>query len=203
MNRDSWLTLILSLLLIGMCVVGYVYTTGYRALSGNKPITWAAPLIETGTDFSYFSSSMLGDAIKLEHGEENLFPCQVGELYLEKFASGEEALVHAYRIHGEDAPFERVFIPFYRGHGEKVTVWIFETSSNVAAKKHILKMRDRISESHEPDRLGSFFLQNVQISHLKDSNTYNYFYRKGDIIYWVSLATTDPLPLFLRFYEYF
>ena len=72
---------------------------------------------------------------------------------LDKFITGEEALEYARKIHGKDAPIQRVFISHYCSNQEQVILWLFEFSSSAEAKKHMEKVNNRIEKA--------IFLQNV------------------------------------------
>ena len=209
MRRNLYYTWVLSFLLIGMgFVLGYYYTGygGFPIHRGNT-LSWAAgppPLTETGGNSPSFAAGMVPDAPwKQEPAVDIHFPAYVGLLHMEKLISGNEALEYALRIHGDDAPFDGVFIPYYRSRDEQVTVWLFETYSNFDAKKHLNKINNYITANHVPDNRSTFYLQDVQVFNLKKCNEYNYYYRKDNNIYWLSLITKDPIPLFLRFYEHF
>ena len=207
MRRNVLFNWILSFLLIGIgFVLGQFYASNDGFSQQGKTLAWAAPslLTEAGGSSPLFMGSMLPDAPwKQELDEEILFPARIGTLHMDKLIAGPEALEHALRIHGEDAPLVNVFIPYYSGREEQVTVWIFEIHNSLEAVKHLKKINDRITGKHDPCNYGSFYLQDVQVFHLQVSNVNNYYYRKGDSIYWISLITNDPIPLFLRFYEQF
>ncbi len=207
MRRDLYFTCVLSFLLIGMgFVLGHYYAVYDGFLSKEDSLSWAAAYPLTGVDGSSpsFTAGMLSDAPwKQKPGEELLYPDRIGSLHMDKLITGEEALEHAWRIHGDDAPFKDVFIPHYSGRDEQVTIWIFEIGSRSEAVKHLRKINDRITATHDPDNRGAFYLQNVPVFHLKSNSENYYYYRKDNNIYWISLITNDPLPLFLLFYEHF
>lgn len=182
----------------------------FYAVSGDlhqgKTLTFAAPSTSTAMESASpsFTTGILLDAVwKQEASEETIFPICVGSLHLDKLTTGPEALEHALRIHGDDAPFDGVYIPSYSGGEERVTVWIFEIHSVYDAAVHLKKINDHIYANHDPGTYGSFYLQDVQVFHLNISNENNYYYRKHNKIYWISMVTNDPIPLFLRFYEHF
>ncbi len=207
MRRNLFFTWVLSFLLIGMGFVLGHYYVGYGGfLSKENSLSWAASYPLTGADgiSPSFSAGMLPDAPwKQEPGEELLYPDRIGSLHMVKLITGEEALEYARRIHGDDAPFKDVFIPYYSGRDEQVTVWIFETHSTHEAARHLKKINERINANHNPDNLGSFYLQDVLVFHMKSCSESNYYYRKDNNIFWISLITNDPIPLFFHFYEHF
>lgn len=135
--------------------------------------------------------------------EDIQFPSMVDGLLMDKLVTGEEAMEYARKIHGEDAPIERVFISYYCGNHEQVILWLFEFSSSEEAKKHMEKVSGQIKNSHILTEYGYFYLQNVEVNYVQGLMQNNYYYNKDRIIYWVSLFNKDPIPLFLEFYEYF
>ncbi len=207
MRRCLYFSWVLPFLLIGMGFMLGHYYAGYGGLSHQEDrLSWAAsyPLAIAGGSSPSFSAGMLPDAPwKQEPGEDILFPARVGSLHMDKLITGTEALEHALRIHGDDAPFDSVFIPYYSSRDEQATVWIFEIHSTHAAIKHLIKINNYIMANHDPNNHGSFYLQDVKVFHLQGCSENYYYYRKDNNIYWISLITNDPIPLFLRFYEHF
>lgn len=206
MQRDSFLYWLLCFILIGVgFVLGIYYSANGGILRQGNSISLTAPsqLTQTGTNSPLFMARLLIDAPwKQEPDEEMLFPAHVGTLQMDKLIAGSDALAYAKRIHGNDAPLESVFIPTYSNRNERVTAWVLEMHSTHEAIKHLRKINNYISKQH-PENYGSFYLQDVQVFHLQACSENSYYYRKDNTIYWVSLVTSDPIPLFLRFYEHF
>lgn len=207
MRRDLLLNLSLSFILIG---IGFMLGNFYAGNGGfsrqEKTLTWTAPSMLTemgGTPPSFMAGILLDAAWKQDATGDIIFPTRVGALHMNKLTTGPEALEHALRIHGDDAPFDGVYIPSYSSGEEQVTVWIFEIHSVYDAIKHLKKINDHIFINHDSGNYGSFYLQDVQVFHLQVDNKNNYYYRKDNKIYWISMATNDPIPLFIRFYEHF
>jgi hypothetical protein len=76
-------------------------------------------------------------------------------------------------------------------------------NSPLEALQYTEKINMHIKESKTFQLSGSFFLQNVEVYYVKGLNFDNYYYCKNNIIYWISLAAKEPIPLFLKFYELF
>lgn len=203
MRLGACFTWVLSVVLIGTGFgLGYFYVPGGSLFSQDKTVTWAAPSILAETPPFIFNMSV---DLPWEQGtvEDAIFPAQVEELDLKSVVSGEEALEHARQIHGDDAKFNKVYIPFYSSADKQAMIWVIEFDSAFAAKQHFKRINDRLTDAHDHDSLNPFFLQDVEVYHLQACNMYNYYYRKANHIYWVSLVTNVPLPLFLNFYEHF
>jgi len=98
---------------------------------------------------------------------------------------------------------KRLFIPYYSSSENQVVVWVFEMNSSLEARQYTEKINQYIKESETCSNSGSFFLQNVEVNYVEGLNYDNYYYCKNNIIYWITLAAKDPMPLFLRFYELF
>lgn len=135
--------------------------------------------------------------------EDISFPSSVGDFFMDKLITGEEALQYANRICGDDAPIQQVFISRYSSGAEQVILWIFEFSSTTEAREHMEKVQLRINDSQICTPSSSFYLENVEINFVQGLKLDNYYYNKQNLIYWVSLLTEDPIPLFLEFYQHF
>ncbi|MEW5921859.1 MAG: hypothetical protein AB1796_13110 [Bacillota bacterium] len=210
MRRQIFLTSILSLLLIGLgFVLGHYYASSGSFLRKGSYVAWTAPsLFWSRVETVEYPPLLTAEIIEVDRWEREAkvelhFPARVGRLHMDKLISGKEAMEHAQRIHGNDAPLVRVFIPYYTSNDEQVTVWIFEIETVFEAKRHMDKINERMAETQDEDKCGSFYLQDVEINYLQSYNMNNYYYRKDNKIYWISLKSPDPIPLFLRFYEHF
>ena len=91
-------------------------------------------------------------------------------------------------------------MPYYSSSENQVVVWVLKW---VAEAADMEKINLYINESETCSNSGSFFLQNVEVNYVEGLNYDNYYYCKNNIIYWITLAAKDPMPLFLRFYELF
>ncbi len=211
MRREVVFTCLLSFLLIGLgFLLGRYYALNGGLIRGQSSINWTVPSLFFSRVETFDYTPLLG-TFTLDAdmpGQEPLkadlhFPARVGRLNMDKLISGKEALEHAQRMHGYDAPIVRVFIPYYSSADEQVTVWVFEMDTALEARKHLGKINERMSALKDGGKFGSFFLQDVEVYYLNHCHTDNYYYRKDNMIYWVSLNSSDPIPLFLRFYEYF
>lgn len=210
MHRQNAITCILSLLLIGLgFVLGHYYASNGSLLRQGNNIAWTAPSVfwskvETMEYSPLLTPGLMeADSLERDFKAELLFPARVGRLQMDKLVSGKEAMEHAQRIHGSEAPLVRVFIPYYSSNNEQVTVWVFEIETVHEAIRHMQKINERIMETQGEDGCSSFYMQDVEINHLLSANTNNYYYRKDNMIYWISLNSTNPIPLFLHFYEHF
>jgi hypothetical protein len=204
----------MSLLLAGLgFFLGQYYAIARGKLWQTSKIVWSTadyPAINSFKEGEQLFSSIINDeSLVQEFREESLeekdlqFPSKVGSLYIDKIVSGKEALEHSQQIFGSEAPVKRLFIPYYSSSDNQAIVWVFEMNSLVEARQYMEKINLRLKESETFQHFGSFFLQNVEIYHVKGLNLENYYYCKDHIIYWISLRACDPIPLFLKFYEHF
>ena len=209
MRHQPIFTWVLSLLLIGLGFLLGHYHALHNGFLPQGGAFWTAsgllPMWAEMGDYTPLLITAITEEIGLKPGadERLLFPARVGELHMDKLISGEEALSHARKIHGDNAPLARVFIPYYSSKDEQVTVWIHQMDSVQNAKMHMEKINERMAETQNEENYSVFYMQDVQINYLQSGNTKNYYYREGNDIYWVSMVTSNPTPLFLRFYEYF
>ncbi|MGI6317219.1 MAG: hypothetical protein GX263_04030 [Firmicutes bacterium] len=213
MHRQLWYTVTMSLLLIGIgFFLGEYYAISRGILNKDSRLfcsiaDFPVSIADGGgnkqvTGFGSVSTAELQINSTDEHGELR-FPSKVGGFYLDKVVSGKEALEHSRRIFGVEVPVENVFIPHYSRRDDQLFIWVFELDSLLEAKKCLDKVNKRIDESDTFEQVKSFFLQNVEVYYVKGLEYNNYYYRKGNIIYWFSSIIDDPIPLFLEFYEYF
>jgi len=208
-RHQPFFTWVLSLLLIGLGFLLGHYHALHNGFLPQGVALWTAsgllPMRAEMGDFTPMLVTAIAEEIGLKQDAEErlLFPARVGDLQMERIISGEEAISHAQKIHGDKAPLARVFIPYYSGKDEQVTVWVFRMDSAHNAKTHMEKINERMAETQNENNFSTFYMQDVQINYLQSGNTKNYYYRKGNDIYWISMVTSDPTPLFLRFYEYF
>jgi len=215
LHRQSVYLVILSLLLVGLgFFLGQYYALAKGMLWQATKIVWSANdspspgSVEKGDKLFLHIS---GNTTQLQELEEHStqeatelqFPSKVDNLYIEKIISGKEALEHSQNIFGTEAPVKRLFIPYYSSSENQVVVWVFEMNSSLEARQYTEKINLYINESETCSNSGSFFLQNVEVNYVEGLNYDNYYYCKNNIIYWITLAAKDPMPLFLRFYELF
>lgn len=166
----------------------------------SSPVNGEMALLESGEGVVLDSPEREGNGTEQERID---FPSHVGNFYMDKIVLGEEALSYAQKIHGSEAPIKRVFIPYYSNMKEQVIIWVFELESLKEAIRHMERINDRLQKSQQYEEPESFFLQNVEVHYVQGMNLDNYYYRKGHVIYWVSIIAEDPIPLFLKFYDYF
>ncbi len=137
-------------------------------------------------------------------GDDLSFPSYIGHFTLEKLLSGEEALELSQRIHGDEAPLTHVNVAFYRHREEQVILWVFELESLEDAASHLEKMNIRLKEEgRNGGRANSFYLKDEKIYHAQQLSMDNYYYKKDRMIFWLSLASHDPVSRFLTFYQHF
>ena len=135
-------------------LLGHFYFKEYRSVQ--KKMFWSAQGYNFPPDKVDNSLLLLGDMFIGEPPPEQTdiqFPSNVDGLVLDKFITGEEALEYARKIHGKDAPIQRVFISHYCSNQEQVILWLFEFSSSAEAKETYGKVNNRLEKT--------IFLQNV------------------------------------------
>jgi hypothetical protein len=209
MRHQPFFNWVLSLLLIGLgFLLGHYHALHNGFLPQGGAFLTASGLLPMRAEVGDYTPLLITAiteeiSLKPEAEERLLFPARVGDLQMNKLISGEEAMTHAQKIHGDNAPLARVFIPYYSSKDEQVTVWIFEMASVQNAKMHMEIINERMTETQSENSFSTFSLQDVEVYYLQSGNTNNYYYRKDNVIYWISMVTSNPAPLFLRFYEYF
>ncbi len=207
MYRQAFKLFLLAIIFTGIgFLLGYFFFPGNGNLQG-KRLLWSAPC-DTFNPAEKKALSFLAEEMFVGEPPPEVddiqFPSTIAGLMMDKLITGEEALDYARRIHGEDNPIQRVFISHYSGKHEQVILWLFEFPTSEEALEYMKKVNNRINKSRICQKCGFFYLQNVKINYVQGLQlNNNYYYNKQKIIYWISLLNNDPIPLFLKFYEYF
>ncbi len=209
LRRPFFFTVLLSLLLVAL---GFMLGQ-FHVVSGGSFWPSSESLLRVR---SFFSAADDGTGAKekeempgeclLESGNGELYPSievpgEVGGLALDLIISGEEAVALASQIYGDVDCVESVLIPSYSNGEERVTIWIFSMLSPAEAEVYLEKINRRVLSSERFTVCDSFFIQETQIHHVQGLDMINYYYASGSNVFWHSLVSDDPLPLFLEFYE--
>ncbi|RQD73701.1 MAG: hypothetical protein D5R97_08990, partial [Candidatus Syntrophonatronum acetioxidans] len=90
----------------------------------------------------------------------------------------------------------KAFIPYYQGSNQQAIIWIAESREKENAKYLIGKIDERVPERDVFDNYSSWVKDDTLVYHVEGMGWYNYYYQKGNRVYWVCIQGEDPREIF-------
>ena len=214
MHGQALFTLLLALLLVGTgFVLGqyYAINRGIPKLNSLSFFSSSQPLdrlevqeqnmAEEAQGFSSLSASVLE---KDEQEEERLLvPDELVDLRLSRLVEGEEALAEGLSFMGDSEAIKNITIPYYVGGNSQVTVWIVETYSSGEAAQLLEKMDCRLRDSDVFYNHETLIFDDFLVYGIEGLNMNNYYYRKNNLVFWISIISEEPEELLSKLFPYF
>ncbi len=143
--------------------------------------------------FILFSFFLLG----CNQSSSTVFQKEIKGLKLVQLITGKDALHAINKLHGKKINVARGMIAFYKGRGEKATVWVSESFSTDAAIQQTEIMIEKM-RSNKRSPFGDYAeirQDGVKIYSFKGMGQKHYIFRINKSIYWIAAnpGTIDEL----------
>lgn len=134
-----------------------------------------------------------GEAMQQVETNQAGFPKQIGNLKLNEFLIGQEAINSINQLHGMNIEIVQGYVANYGSGSQQVKVWVSEVENTEAAANQVQRMTQKIAnESDVYTEPAVFQIKGIDFWQTRGAGMNNYYYRKGKKIYWLATKGVDP-----------
>ena len=209
MQRQTFLTLILSLLLVGTGFTLGQYYTITKGIPGLDALPFLSAKQEQPSELQEESQELKDLSISngyqqdVQRERQLIVPEELGKLRLSRLVEGEEALKESFRFLGGSELINKVTIPYYVSGNSQVIVWIIETYTSEEAIRILERMDDRLQDSDVFYNHDTLTFEGFAVNTIEGLNMHNYYYRRGNKVFWASIMSEEPGEIILLLLQYF
>ncbi|UNC92906.1 hypothetical protein [Candidatus Contubernalis alkaliaceticus] len=146
----------------------------------------------TQAPFRGLGKDTLGEEFNIYQDDKSLFPERLGDMRLIKVIKDDEALANVQRFQGTTIDIARAYIPHYQIGTRQAIIWITESYHEEDARDLIKKMTQAIPKNEKFFNYEVYYDNGIKVYRAESKDWVNYFYQKGNGVYWVSIQDDTP-----------